>query len=324
MTIPGSAPRWIAVVLTLVTSSIALAQNYPARPVRIVVPFTAGSQTDITTRLISAKLTELWGQQVVADNRTGAGGTIGTGIVAESTPDGYTLLAHSSGYSIAPALYPKWKVNMLRDFQGVSTLVATPHIMAISPKLGPKNLKEFIEHARKQGDRFNWASAGVGSGTHFCGEIFMIATKLKHNHVAYKGTPEALLDAMTGRVNIFFSPLGATMPFLKEGRVLGIAVTSKARNPVVPEVPTVSESGLPGFEVDLWFVLSAPSKTPKALIEKISTDVRKVLAMPEITRAFEVTGVVTAPRTPDETQAFVARELKSFAEVAKSANVPTF
>jgi tripartite-type tricarboxylate transporter receptor subunit TctC len=266
----------------------------------------------------------LWGQQVVADNRTGAGGTIGTGIVAEATPDGYTLLAHSSGYSIAPALYPKWKVNMLRDFQGVTTLVATPHIMAISPKLGPKNLKEFIDHARKQGDKFNWASAGVGSGTHFCGEIFMIAAKLKHNHVAYKGTPEALLDAMTGRVNVFFSPLGATMPFLKEGRVLGIAVTSKARNPVVPEVPTVSESGLPGFEVDLWFVLSAPSKTPKTLIDKISTDVRKVLAMPEIIKAFEVTGVVTAPRTPDDTQAFVARELKSFAEVAKSANVPTF
>ena len=314
----------LALALTLGASALGFAQTYPVRPVRVVVPFSAGSQTDITTRLISQKLTEMWGQQVVADNRTGAGGTIGTSIVADSIADGYTLLAHSSGYAIAPAIYPKWKVNMLRDFQGISTLVATPHVLAISPKLGPKNLKDFIEHARKQGDNFNWASAGVGSGTHFCGEIFMIAAKLKHNHIAYKGTPEALLDAMTGRVNVFFSPLGATMPFLKEGRVLGIAVTSKARNPVVPDIPTVAEAALPGFEVDLWFILAAPSKTPKAIVEKISNDVRKVLAMPDIVKAFEVTGVVTEPRTPDETQKFVARELKSFAEVAKSANVPTF
>ena len=324
MLIRGSASRWITLLLTWVVSSIALAQNYPTRPVRIVVPFSAGSQTDITARMIGQKLGELWGQQVVTDNRTGAGGTIGTSIVAEGTPDGHILLAHSSGYAIAPALYPKWKVNMLRDFRGVTTLVASPHIVAISPKLGPKNLKEFIEHARKQGDRFTWASAGVGSGTHFCGETFMIAAKLKHNHVAYKGTPEALLDAMTGRVNVFFAPLGPTMPFLKEGRVLGIAVTSKARSPVIPEVPTVSEAGLPGFEFDVWFILSAPSKTPRTLVEKISADVRTVLAMPEIIKAFEVTGATTSPRTPHETQAFVARELKSFTEVAKAANVPTF
>ena len=314
----------LVLMLALAASSIGLAQTYPIRPVRVVVPFSAGSQTDITARMIGQKLAEMWSHQVVTDNRTGAGGTIGTSIVADSIADGYTLLAHSSGYAIAPALYPSWKKNMLRDMQGITTLVATPHILAVSPKLGPKTLKEFIEHAHRQGEKFTWASAGVGSGTHFCGEIFMIAAKLKHNHVAYKGTPEALLDAMTGRVNVFFSPLGATMPFLKEGRVLGIAVTSKARNPVVPDVPTVAESGLPGFEVDLWFVLAAPGKTPKAIVEKISTDVRKVLAMPEIIKAFEVTGVVTDPRTPDETQKFVARELKTFAEVAKAANVPTF
>ena len=323
MVIRSSLLPRVAFALSLVASAGVLAQGYPTRPVRVVVPFTAGSQTDITVRTIGQKLGELWGQQVVADNRTGAGGTIGTGIVAQSTPDGYTLLAHSSAFAIAPALYPKAKMDILRDFQGISTLVATPHILAISPKLGPKNLKEFIEYARKQGDKFTWASAGVGSGTHFCGEIFMIAAKLKHNHIAYKGTPEALLDAMTGRVNVFFAPLGATMPFLKEGRVLGIAVTSKARNPVVPDVPTVSEAGLPGFEVDLWFILAAPSKTPKALVDKVAADVHKVLAMPDIIKAFEVTGVVTAPRTPDETQKFVARELKSFADVARSANVPT-
>jgi tripartite-type tricarboxylate transporter receptor subunit TctC len=321
----SGALRWLVLVCALVASPIAAAQSYPTRPVRIVVPFSAGSQTDITTRMIGQKLTEAWGHQVVTDNRTGAGGTIGTGIVAEAQPDGYTLLAHSSGYAIAPALYPRWKVNMLRDFQGVTTLVASPHIVAISPKLGPKNLKDFLEYARKQGERFTWASAGVGSGTHFCGETFVLAAKLRqHNHVAYKGTPEALLDAMTGRVDVFFAPLGATMPFLKEGRVLAIAVTSKARNPVIPEVPTVSEAGLPGFEFDVWFILSAPGKTPKTVVEKISADVRKVLALPEIVKALEVMGAMTAPRTPGETQSFVAKELRSYAEVAKAANVPTF
>ena len=321
----SGALRWLVLVCALVASPIAAAQSYPTRPVRIVVPFSAGSQTDITTRMIGQKLTEAWGHQVVTDNRTGAGGTIGTGIVAEAQPDGYTLLAHSSGYAIAPALYPRWKVNMLRDFQGVTTLVASPHVVAISPKLGPKNLKDFLEYARKQGERFTWASAGVGSGTHFCGETFVLAAKFRHhNHVAYKGTPEALLDAMTGRVDVFFAPLGATMPFLKEGRVLAIAVTSKARSPVIPEVPTVSEAGLPGFEFDVWFILSAPAKTPKTVVEKISADVRKVLALPEIVKALEVMGAMTAPRTPNETQSFVAKELRSYAEVAKAANVPTF
>jgi len=318
--------RWLAIALAALSAiwiSSSNAQTFPNRPVRVIVAFTAGSQTDITLRIIAQKLTEMWGQQVVVDNRAGAGGTVGTGIAAEATPDGYTLLGHSSGYAIAPALYPKWKVNMLRDFQGVSTLVATPHILAISPKLGPRNVKDFIEFARKKGDAFNWGSAGVGSGTHFAGELFMIAAKLKHVHVAYKGTPEALLDAMTGRVNVFFSPLGATVPFLKDGRALGIAVTSKARNPIVPDIPTVAEAGLPGYEIELWFILSAPAKTPKAIVDKISADVGKVLALPDVVKSFEVTGVVTTPRTADETQKFVARELKSFADVAKAANVPT-
>jgi tripartite-type tricarboxylate transporter receptor subunit TctC len=289
-----------------------------------VVPFTAGSQTDITARLVAQKLTEMWGQQVVVDNRGGAGGTVGTTIVADAAPDGHTLLVHSSAYSIGPALYPKWRVDMVRDFQPISTLVATPHVVAVSPSLGPKTLKEFIEFARKKGDKFTWSSAGIGSGTHFCGETFMLAAKLKHTHIPYKGTPEALLDAITGRVDVFFSPLGATVSFLKEGKALGLAVTSKVRNPVVPNIPTVAEAGLPGYEFDLWVVMAAPAKTPKAVVEKLSTDVRKVLAMPDLIKAFEVTGVVMAPRTVAETTKFVTAEMKLLGDVAKVANVPTF
>lgn len=300
------------------------AQSYPTRPVRVLVPFTAGSQTDITTRVIAQKLTESWGQQVVIDNRGGAGGTVGVGIVAEATPDGYNLLAHSSGYAIGPSLYPKWKINMQRDFQPITTLVAMPHAVVISPNLGPKSLKEFIEFGRKKGEGFTWSSAGTGSGTHFCGELFMMAAKLKHTHIAYKGTPEALLDAVTARVNVFFAPLGAVMPFVKDGKALALAVTSKARNPVLPNVPTVAEAALPGFEVDFWFILAAPAKTPKPIVGKLWTDVTKVLGMPDVVKAFAVTGVVPAPRSIAETEAFVAHEIKTYAEVVKSANIPTF
>ena len=305
-------------------SIAAQAQNYPTKPVRILVPFTAGSQTDITARLVASRLYEAWGQQVVVDNRGGAGGTVGTGIAAEATPDGYTLLAHSSGYAIAPALYPKWKVNMQRDFKPITTLVATPHVIVTSPNLGPKNLKEFIEFARKKGEGFTWSSAGSGSGTHFCGEIFMLAAKLNHNHVAYKGTPEALVDAITGRVNVFFSPLGAAMPFIRDGKALALAVTSTERNPALPNVPTAAEAALPGFQVDLWFILAAPGKTPKAVIDRIWSDVTKVLRAPDIVKNFGATGVVTVPRPVAETEAFVAHELKTYAEVAKAAKIPTF
>ncbi len=301
----------------------ASAQSFPTKPVRIVVPFTAGSQTDIVARLVAAKLTELWGQQVVIDNRGGAGGTLGAGIVAEAAADGHTLLAHSSGYSIGPALYPRWKVDMVRDFQPITTLASTPHVLAISPTLGPKTVKEFIDFARKKGEGFTWSSAGTGSGTHFCGEMFMLAAKLKHTHVAYRGTPEALLDAITGRVNVFFSPLGAAVPFLKDGKALGLAVTAKTRNPVVPNIPTVAEAAMPGFEFDMWFVLAAPAKVPKPVAEKVWTGTTSALANADLVKAFAVTGVVTAPRTMAETTSFVARELKTYGEVARAANVPT-
>jgi tripartite-type tricarboxylate transporter receptor subunit TctC len=260
---------------------------------------------------------------VVIDNRGGAGGTLGAAIVAEAAADGYTLLAHSSGYSIGPALYPRWKVNMLRDFQPITTLASTPHVLAVSPTLGPKTVKELIEFARKKGDGFTWSSAGTGSGTHFCGEMFMLAAKLKHTHVPYRGTPEALLDAITGRVHVFFSPLGAAVPFLKDGKALGLAVTAKARNPVVTNIPTVAEAALPGFEFDLWFVLAAPAKVPKPVADKLWGDATAVLGHPDIVKSFTVTGVVTAPRTIAETTRFVADELRTYGEVARLANVPT-
>lgn len=299
------------------------AQKYPTKPVRIIIPFTAGSQTDLNARLIGAKLSEAWGQQVVVDNRSGAGGTLGTGIVAESNPDGYTLLIHSSGYAIAPALYPKWKVDMLRDFQAITTLVSASQLMLISPTLGPKSVKEFIEFARKRGDGFVWASAGVGSGTHFNGEMFMMATGLKHVHVPYKGSPEAMVDAISGRVHVFFGPIGPAMPLIKDGRALALAATSKNRSPVLPNLPTLAESGLPGFDFSIWFIAAAPAKTPRQVVQAISSEILKILAMPDIVKAFAAQGAVPEPRSPAEAQKFVAEQIKTLGAVARAANVPT-
>ncbi len=319
-----SLDRCVGAALLAAAASCAVAQTYPSRPVRVIVPFTAGSQTDVTARIITARMSDHWKQQVVVDNRTGAGGTIGTNIVAESTPDGYTLLIHSSGYAIAPALYPKWKVDVLRDFQAISLLVSSPHILLASPTLGPKTVKEFIDYARNKGPAFTWSSAGVGSGTHFVGEKFFLATKLQHAHVAYKGTPEAMLDAITGRVDVFFSPLGPAVPFVKDGKALALAVTSKKRSATVPNVPTVDEAGVPGFEFTIWFLLTAPAKTPKPVIDTLSKEVRRILALPDVIRSFESQGAVVEPRTPAETQAFVAAEVKVLGEVARAAKVPTF
>lgn len=316
--------RCAGAALLAAAASCPTAQTYPNRPVRVVVPFTAGSQTDVTARVITARMSDQWKQQVIVDNRTGAGGTIGTSIVAESTPDGYTLLAHSSGFAIAPALYPKWKVDVLRDFQAISLLVSSPHILVTSPTLGPKSVKELIDFARSKGPAFTWSSAGVGSGTHFVGEKFFLATKLQHIHVPYKGTPEAMLDAVTGRVAVFFAPLGPAVPFVRDGKALALAVTSKNRNATVPNVPTVDESGVPGFEFTIWFLLAAPAKTPKPAIDALSKEVTRILALPDVIKSFETQGAVVEPRTPAETQKFVAEEVKVLGEVARAAKVPTF
>jgi len=314
----------LLLALAAAASTCAQAQTYPVRPIRVVVPFTPGSQTDVTARIVTARMSETFRQQVVVDNRSGAGGTIGMGIVAEAAPDGYTLLAHSSGYAIAPALYPKMKFDMLRDFQAISLLVSSPHILVTHPTQGPKTVKDLIELARSKGPAFNWSSAGVGSGTHFVGEKFFLATKLQHTHVPYKGTPEAMLDAMTGRVNVFFSPLGPAVPHVKEGRGHGIAVTSLKRNSAVPNVPTVDESGLTGFDFTIWFLLAAPAKTPKPVIEILSKETTRILQLPDVVKIFDTQGAVPEPRTPEETQKFVATEIKVLGDIARLAKVPTF
>ncbi len=295
--------------------------KYPTRAIRLIVPFSAGSQTDALSRLLGQKLTQSLGEQVVIDNRAGAGGMLAMQMAANANPDGHTLLFHSSAYSIGPHLYPKMNVNIARDFQAISLVASTPHVLVTSPQLGPKSLKEFLDFARSKGD-LNWSHAGIGSSTHLVGEKFMLETKLRHTGIPFKGAPEALTDAISMRVSLFFAAVGHAAPFVQDGRVIPLAVTSKDRSPALPNVPTVAESGMAGFDYEVWFLIAAPGKTPKPIVGKLSSDVRRALGLNDFKRTLDTMGSVGRPMTPDEAQAYALKEYETLGKVIIAAKVP--
>ena len=233
-------------------AGVPLAQDYPNKPVRIVVPFTAGSATDILARTVGQKLSELWGQQVIVDNRAGAGGTIGAGLVAKSAPDGLTLMVHSAAQAVNPFIYPSLPYDTLKDFVQVVPLAGQPNVLVTSPASGYKTLADLIADAKKRPGGLNFGSAGIGSGTHINGEKFKLAAGIDVAHIPYKGTPEALTDTMAGRIGFFFSPISAALPHVRDGKLVALAVSSGKRASTLPNVPTIAESGLPGFDYNLW------------------------------------------------------------------------
>lgn len=295
--------------------------KYPTKSIRLVVPFSAGSQTDALSRLLGQKLAQSLGEQVVVDNRAGAGGMLGMQTVVNGNPDGHTLLFHSSAYSIGPHLYPKLKMDIARDFQAISLVASTPHVLVVAPQLGPKTQKEFLEYARSKGD-LNWSHAGIGSSTHLVGEKFMLEAKLKNTGIPFKGAPEALTDAISMRVSLFFAAVGHATPFILDGRVVALSVTSKERSPALPNVPTTAESGMPGFDYEVWFLLAAPGKTPKTVVNRLSVDTRRALAMPDFKTALDTMGSVGRPMTPDEAQSYAIKEYHSLGKIIVAAKVP--
>ena len=251
----------------------------------------------------------------------GAGGMVAMQLVANSSPDGYTLFFDSSGFSIRPHLYAKAEVNIARDFQAVSLVASTPHVVVVSTQLGPKTLKEFLEYARRKGD-LNWSHAGVGTSTHLVGELFMQEAKLKNTGIPFRGAPEAMTDAVAMRASIFFAAVGQALPFILDNRVVALAVTSKERSPVLPNVPTLAESGMPGFEYEVWFVIAAPAKTPKTIVNLLSAEVRRALALPDIKAALDTMGSVARPMSPDQAQAYVLKEHATLGNIIRTAKVP--
>lgn len=317
--------RTIRIVLLLSASLVApapaLAQAWPAKPVKIVVPFTPGSATDILARTVGQKLQDAWGQSVVVENRAGAGGTIGAGLVAKSPPDGSTLMVHSAAQAVNPFIYPTLSYDTLKDFVQVVPLAGQPNVLVIAPSRGYKSVAELIADAKKNPGTLNFASAGIGSGTHINGEKFKLAAGIDVAHIPYKGTPEALNDTMTGRVAYFFSPISAALPLIRDGRLVALGVSSGKRAGTLPDVPTIAESGLPGFEYNLWVAMFAPAGTPADVVEKINRDVQRVLREAEVRERMSALGAEAMTLSPAEFDKFMRAEMDDAAKVVKAAGI---
>lgn len=311
----------IAVLGSVLAGGAVAQTNFPTKPVKIIVPFTAGSQVDIVARELGRGLQEKWGQPVIVDNRPGAGGTIGSRMVATAEPDGTTLMFTSASHAINPTLYKSLPYDTLKDFTGVTFGTSVPNVLVVSPSLGVKNVQDLIKLINAQPGKLNFASAGVGSGTHFNGEMFKGMGKLDIVHVPYKGTGEALVDTTAGRAAFYWSPLGLTLPFIKEGKLVPLAVSTEKRADLMPNIPAISEI-IPGMVYDHWYGLMAPGKTPPAIVAKISKDAGEVLSSPTVVKALSSQGVTPAPTTPEQFNAFIASEIKRLGDVVISANIP--
>ena len=297
------------------------AENFPVRPVRMIVAFTAGSETDFFARVVAQKMAEHWNQQVVVDNRPGAGGVLATRLVAAASPDGYTIFMNSMAHAITPAIYTNLPYDTLRDLTGIAQVSGVPNVLIVPPAQGVKTVKELIALAKQKPGQLTFGSAGVGSGMHINGEQFRLAADINVVHVAYKGGPEALTDALAGRINFVFSPIGLALPLVRDKRLLALAVSPGTRSPALPDVPTVAEAGLPGFEFDTWYGLFSPAKTPAQVVRQISAEVARILKLPDVKERFDVRGAVARPSTPGEFNQFVRTEFAKLGTVVKAANL---
>jgi tripartite-type tricarboxylate transporter receptor subunit TctC len=316
---------WLCTIAQVVCASgfanVAVAQAYPAKPIRMIVPLSAGSAADLLARRLASKMSENWGQQVVVDNRPGAGGIIGAGIVAKAIPDGYTLLVHSAAFAVSAAFYSKLPYDSLKDFAPVSQIAIAPTVLVVAPSLGAKSVKDLVAIAKQKSGQITFGSAGVGTSTHFAGEQFKVAAGINVVHVPYKGPPEALLDTMTGRIQYFFSPLVPALPLIRDGRLLALAVTTAQRTPVLPDVPTVTEAALPGYEYQDWWGVFAPARTPPPVVDKISKEIARIVALPNIREQMLIQGEEARPSTPEEFTKFVRAKVENAGKVVKAAGI---
>lgn len=293
--------------------------NFPRKPVRLVT-VGPGSQNDIIARLISPKLSESWGQPIVVENRTGAGGAMAAAIVAKAPADGYTLLMLSGQFSIGAAVHANLPYDPLKDFAGVTQIGFSTIALVVAPSLGVKSVKEFIAFARARPTPVLFSSSGAGSGTHMTGELFRLVAGIKAQHVAFKSSPEAVIEIVAGRIHYAMPALGPAMAFIKDGRLVALAVGSSQRSPLLPDVPAMTES-LPTFERDGSFGLLAPAGTPRPILNQISKEVRRVLELPDIRERLQTMGFVPVPTTPEEFDRIVRKDIQTFTKVAKLAGM---
>ena len=308
-------------VFAFACASVSAADTFPSRPVRMVVPLTAGSGADIAGRIVGRGLTDMWKQSVVADNRPGAGGQIGTQVVVHANADGNTLLVQSASHAANPAIYEKLPYDSLKDLADVALLGSSPYIMVASPTGPYRDLKALIAAAKAKPGEIPFASAGVGSSTHLTAEYFNQVAGIKMIHVPYKGSPEAITDAATGRVSYYMAPISTAIGMAQDGRLRVLGVTSGKRVPQLPNVPTIAEQGLAGLEVELWFGLWAPAQTPRPILRKINADVNAVLQRAEVKEQYEKLGMTPGAMTMEQFAAFVRNEIAKYQKIVKLADI---
>ena len=299
----------------------AAADPYPSRPVRLVVPFPAGGTTDIFARVSGDKLSRALGQQFVIDNRGGAGGNIGSDAVAKADPDGYTILMGTVGtHAINASLYTRMPFDPLKDFAPVAFAAAVPNVLVVNPKnVKAKAIQEFIAEAKAASKKLSFGSSGNGTSIHLSGEMFKQMTGVEMVHVPYRGSAPAITDLVAGQIDLMFDNLPSSIEQIRAGNLRAIAVTSATRSPALPDVPTIAESGLPGFDAGSWFALFAPAKTPRDIIDKLNAEMRKGLDDPEVRERFIAVGGEARPMSPEELGAFVKAEFEKWAKVVKTS-----
>jgi tripartite-type tricarboxylate transporter receptor subunit TctC len=299
----------------------AAAQTYPARPIKIIVPFTPGSATDVMGRIVSERLNAAWGQPVVVDNRPGAGGTIGIRETARAEPDGYTLVLVSSGHAVNHVLYKDLGYDTLKDLSAVAMLGSLPSVLIVPPSLGINSVKELVAMLKAKPGQYNYGTAGVGSGAHVSTEKFNVATGVKALHVPLKGTPPILTETMAGRIQYAFVPAVSGMGPVKDGKVKPLAVSTGKRVAALPDVPTLGEAGFPDGESTFWLALLAPAKTPPAIVGQINAEVRRALQSADVRDRLAKLGTEPMSMTPAESDAFIRGEYEDLGKVMRAAGL---
>jgi tripartite-type tricarboxylate transporter receptor subunit TctC len=314
--------RWFLVITAILFSiQNSNAQSYPAKPVRLIVSFTAGSSTDIVARIVMQKVSEYWGQPAVIENRAGAGGSIGSNVVVGAAPDGYTLLVNSSAHAVNPAIYAKLPYDTLKDFIDIAPLTVQPNVLVVNSTSPYKTMMDLVNAARTKPGALNFGHAGIGSGTHLNTERFIAAAGMQVTQVPFKGTPEVVSALLSNSIDCYWSPISAGMSAIKGGKLRALAVSSAKRNPTLPEVPTTGEAGVKGADSPLWFGLWAPAGTPADIVQKISADVRKALADPGVREKLLALGNDAMDMPPAEFAKFVRDEIDTYQRVIKAAGI---
>jgi tripartite-type tricarboxylate transporter receptor subunit TctC len=311
----------VLAAVQFVLLSTASAQPYPQRPVRMIIPFAAGGATDVPTRLTSAKLSERLGQQFVIDNRPGQGGALGTAVASKSEPDGYTILQVATPFVVSPHVYSKLSYDPLRDFVPVTQFGSAPNVLVVHPSLPAKSVQELIALAKSQPGKLDWASSGTGGGQHLFGELFMSMAGIKVTHVSYKGSGAATADLLGGQVKIGFPGIAIALQHHKTGRLLALGVTTAKRSEQMPDVPSIAEAGVPGYEATFWMGMAVPKGTPKSIIDLLNRETTALLKSPDLVEGFRRAGTDAAPSTPEQFGKFIRSEYDKWGKVVRAVGI---